>query len=110
MTIKETYEWIRKNTNLMQDTMMLDFECLAYCIEHGILEEVDKEHFSVCANKQKGRCMTMTDQEIFEILADNEEKLFYAVCRDRENIALKKAHESAKQSLKAFAPATGCHN
>lgn len=52
----------------------------------------------------------MTDQEIFEILADNEEKLFYAVCRDRENEALKKAYESAKQSLEIFAIATGCHN
>ena len=40
--------------------------------------------------------MTMTDQEIFEVLADNEEKLFYAVCRDKENETLKKA--------------TGCHN
>ena len=47
MTIKETYNWIRENTNLMQDTMMLDFECLAYCVKHGILKEVDKEHFEV---------------------------------------------------------------
>ena len=47
MTIKETYEWIKNNTNLMQDTMMLDFECLAYCVRHRILEEVDKNHFKV---------------------------------------------------------------
>lgn len=45
MTIQEAYNWIWKNTNLMQDTMMLDFECLAYCVRHGILKEVDKEHF-----------------------------------------------------------------
>ena len=45
----------------------------------------------------------MTDQEIFEILADNESKLFYALCRHKDN-------ESAKQSLEAFAHATGCHN
>lgn len=47
MTIKEAYDWMRKNTNLMQDTMMLDFECLEYCVKHGILKEIDKEHFEV---------------------------------------------------------------
>lgn len=52
----------------------------------------------------------MTDQEIFEMLADNEEKLFYALCRNKDNNTLKVAHESAKQSLEAFALATGCHN
>lgn len=52
----------------------------------------------------------MTNQEIFEMLSDNESKLFYALCRNRENEALKLAHESAKQSLEAFALATGCHN
>ena len=52
----------------------------------------------------------MTDQQIFEILADNEEKLFYALCNDKENEPLRIAHESAKESLKAFALATGCHN
>ncbi len=52
----------------------------------------------------------MTNQEIFEILADNESKLFYALCRDKENEALKAAHESARQSLETFALATGCHN
>lgn len=45
MTIKEAYQWIWENTNLMQDTMMLDFECLAYCVKQGILKEIDKEHF-----------------------------------------------------------------
>lgn len=29
----------------MQDTMMLDFECLAFAVNKGILFEVDKEHF-----------------------------------------------------------------
>lgn len=52
----------------------------------------------------------MTNQEIFDILADHEERLFYALCRDNENEALKAAYENAKRSLKAFALATGCHN
>lgn len=52
----------------------------------------------------------MTDQQIFNILADNEEKLFYALCQNKGNEALRTAHESAKQSLEAFALATGCHN
>ena len=47
MTIKEAYQWILENTNLMQDTMMFDFECLAYCVKHGILKEVDKGHFKI---------------------------------------------------------------
>ena len=47
MTIKEAYQWILENTNLMQDTMMLDFECLENCVKHGILKEVDKGHFEV---------------------------------------------------------------
>ena len=34
MTIKEAYKWIWENTNLMQDTMMFDFECLAYCVAY----------------------------------------------------------------------------
>ena len=45
MNIKESYEWLRKNTCLMQDTMMLDFECLAFAVKNGLLFEVDKEHF-----------------------------------------------------------------
>lgn len=52
----------------------------------------------------------MTDQQIFEILADHEEKLFYALCNDKENEPLRIAHENARQSLEAFALATGCHN
>lgn len=52
----------------------------------------------------------MTNQEIFEILADNEEKLFYALCHNKENEMLKTAYKNARQSLEAFALATGCHN
>lgn len=57
MTIKEAYQWIWKNTNLMQDTMMLDFECLAYCVKHGILKEIDAEHFAVVSTDQYYMCM-----------------------------------------------------
>lgn len=52
----------------------------------------------------------MTNQEIFEILTDNEERLFYALCNNKENKALQKAHANAKQTLEDFACATGCHN
>lgn len=52
----------------------------------------------------------MTTQEIFDTLADNECKLFYAVCSDPKNEDLKAAHAAAKQALEAFAKATGCHN
>lgn len=52
----------------------------------------------------------MSNQQIFEILADNEEKLFYASCANRENAELKAAHEAAKNALELFAKATGCHN
>lgn len=52
----------------------------------------------------------MTNQQIFEILADNEEKLFYALCQNKENKTLRDAYKSAKQSLEEFALATGCHN
>ncbi len=58
----------------------------------------------------KGRCKAMTNQQIFEILADNEEKLFYALCQNKENKTLRDAYKSAKQSLEEFALATGCHN
>lgn len=51
----------------------------------------------------------MNDREIFEMLADNEEKLFYAYCANKTD-ELKNAHTAAKQALEAFAKATGCHN
>lgn len=52
----------------------------------------------------------MSNQEIFEMLADNEEKLFYDSCADNKNTELKAAHTAAKKALEAFAKATGCHN
>lgn len=52
----------------------------------------------------------MTNQEIFNTLADNEEKLFYAYCADRNNRELKEAHKAAREALEAFAKATGIHN
>lgn len=52
----------------------------------------------------------MTTQEIFDTLAENESKLFYASCRDPKNEGLKAAHAAARQALEAFAKATGCHN
>lgn len=52
----------------------------------------------------------MTNQEIFNLLADNEEKLFYASCADTNNLELKEAHKAAKLALETFARATGCHN
>lgn len=52
----------------------------------------------------------MNNQKIFEMLADNEEKLFYAFCADSGNEELKAAHTAAKQALEAFAKTTGCHN
>lgn len=41
----------------------------------------------------------MTGQEVFDILAEREMKLFYAVCRDTGNEELKAAHEAVKQAL-----------
>ena len=52
----------------------------------------------------------MSNQDIFDILADTEEKLFYALCGGMGNVALDEAHEAAKKALEAFAKATGCHN
>ena len=51
----------------------------------------------------------MTNQEIFEMLAENECKLFYAYCANPTE-AMKAAHQAAKAALEAFAIATGCHN
>ncbi|MBQ3178212.1 MAG: hypothetical protein IJB52_10360 [Clostridia bacterium] len=60
--------------------------------------------------KSRQKVTTMTNQEIFEMLADLEERLFYAYCADRENDALKSAHESARKALEEFARKTGTHN
>ena len=55
----------------------------------------------------------MTNQEIFETLAEIEEGAFY--CWTNCNIeeakdALRSAHLAAREALKKFAAATGCHN
>lgn len=52
----------------------------------------------------------MSNQDIFDFLADTEKTLFFAWCNDKDNGALQKAHESVKEALKAFAMATGCRN
>ena len=51
----------------------------------------------------------MSNQEIFEILSENESKLFYAYSAN-PTAEMKAAHEAAKKSLEAFAKATNCHN
>ena len=61
-------------------------------------------------NNKERKKNIMTNQEILELLAEHEEILFYALCDDRDNEALRTAHESARQSLESFAHATGCHN
>ena len=49
----------------------------------------------------------MTTNEILDVLAENESKLFYAFCRDPKNEGLKIAHESAKKALEDYAKSTG---
>ena len=49
----------------------------------------------------------MTTNEILDVLAENESKLFYAFCRDPKNEGLKIAHESAKKALEDYAKAMG---
>lgn len=51
----------------------------------------------------------MTNKEIFEVLAENECKLFYAYCANPTD-ELKDTHNAAKQALEAFAKATGVTN
>lgn len=51
----------------------------------------------------------MTNQEIFDMLADLEERTFYIDITHQTPETLK-AHEAAKKALEAFAKATGCHN
>lgn len=51
----------------------------------------------------------MTTKEIFETLAENECKLFYAYSANPTE-EIKAAHEAAKSALEAFAKATGLHN
>jgi hypothetical protein len=51
----------------------------------------------------------MSNQEIFEMLSENESKLFYAYLANPTN-EMKTAHEAAKVAIETFAKATGCHN
>lgn len=52
----------------------------------------------------------MTTQDIFDTLAENESKLFYAMSKNPANAEIKAAHAAAKLALVSFAQATGCHN
>lgn len=53
--------------------------------------------------------MELTNKEIFEVLAENECKLFYAYCANPTD-ELKAAHEAARQALETFAKAAGVCN
>ena len=55
----------------------------------------------------------MSNQEIFEMLADTECELFHKwtdMPNGEEREAIKAAHAAARKALEAFAKATGCHN
>lgn len=52
----------------------------------------------------------MTNQEIFEMLAENECKLFYAKMQNIGNQQIADAHAAVKKALEEFAATTGCHN
>lgn len=41
-------KWISENTTLMQDTLMLDFECLAFCVKHSLLQQVGEWFVPMC--------------------------------------------------------------
>ena len=71
MTINEAYDWIQENTNLMQDTLMLDFQCLDYSVKHGILKKIDKEHFESTWTDQERRDKDMMTKEQFEKIIIN---------------------------------------
>lgn len=51
----------------------------------------------------------MTTQEIFEMLSENESKLFYAYCANPTE-EMKAAHSAAKEALESFAKSFNCHN
>ena len=44
----------------------------------------------------------MTTNEILDVLAENESKLFYAYLHDSKNENLEKAWRAAKESLESF--------
>ena len=49
----------------------------------------------------------VTTNEILDVLAENESKLFYAFCRDPKNERLKIAHAAAKKALEDYAKEMG---
>lgn len=51
----------------------------------------------------------MSNQEIFEMLSENESKLFYAYSANPTE-EMKAAHEAARKALETFAKVNGCHN
>lgn len=51
----------------------------------------------------------MSNQQIFDLLSDLEERLFYIDISYQEKDTTA-AHELSKRILEAFANATGCHN
>lgn len=51
----------------------------------------------------------MTNQEIFEMLSENESRLFYAKNANPTEEMIS-AHKAAREALETFAKATGCHN
>lgn len=51
----------------------------------------------------------MSNTEIFEILSENECKLFYAYCANPTE-EMKAAYQAARNALEAFAKATGITN
>lgn len=61
------------------------------------------EHFETCSKQG------LSNQQIFDLLADLEEQLFYIdiTYQGKDTAA---AHELSKRILEAFASATGCHN
>jgi hypothetical protein len=59
--------------------------------------------------KQRKRDTKMSLQEIFEMLSDNECKLFYAYCTNPTD-EMKAAHAAAKAALESFAKTHNCHN
>lgn len=52
----------------------------------------------------------MTNQEIFEMLAEIECELFHASADHPEHEELKAAKEAVRKALEDFAKKTGCHN
>ena len=64
---------------------------------------------AVRGTPQERKGKKMTNQEIFEMLSENESKLFYAYSANPTE-EMKAAHRSAREALEAFAKATGCHN